>query len=239
MFDNGNYDTFIDNCVKLNSNNFMTIPRSNKNVLFNYNIRSYHRNSDEFFGIMQQFGTMPDIFCLTETWFNEQTQADIDGYNSFHAFREQRNGGGTSIFVKSKYDAALMSETTFVSDVLEVCTVKAKVCGNNIIIISIYRPPNSSLVQFNLELENLLAKYTNENVCIAGDFNVDLINPDNNEFNCIANFISHSYKSHICIPTRVTDLSSTCLDHIWTNLDNVELSGVISDVNITDHFPCF
>ena len=29
------------------------------------------------------------------------------------------------------------------------------------------------------------------------------------------------------------------LDHIWTNLDNVELSGVISDVNVTDHFPCF
>ena len=53
-----------------------------------------------------------------------------------------------------------MSETTFVSDVLEICTVKAKVCDNYMIIISIYRPPNSSLVQFNLELENLLAKYT-------------------------------------------------------------------------------
>ena len=69
---------------------------------------------------------MPDTFCLTETRFNEQTQAEIDGYNSFHAFREQKNGGGTIIFVKSKYGAALMSETTFVSDVLEVCTAKAK-----------------------------------------------------------------------------------------------------------------
>ena len=67
MFDNGNYDALIDNSVKLNSKNFMTIPRSNKkNFLFIYDIKSYHRNFDEFFGIMQQFGTMSDIFCLTE-----------------------------------------------------------------------------------------------------------------------------------------------------------------------------
>ena len=91
MFDNRNDDSF--NCVKLNSNNFMTITRSNKNVLlfnrFNYIIRSFHKNSDDFFGIIQQFGTVPDNFCLRETWFNEQTQAEIDGYSSFHAFREQ------------------------------------------------------------------------------------------------------------------------------------------------------
>ena len=107
-----------------------------------------------------------------------------------------------------------MIESTFVSDILEVCTVKARVCGKSIIIISIYRPPNSSLVQCNLELENLLAKYINGNVYIAGDFDVDLINPENNELNYITNFVSHSYHSHICIPTTVTDLSSTCLDHI-------------------------
>ena len=55
--------------------------------------------------------------------------------------------------------------------------------GNFLIIISINRPPNSSLIQFAIELENLLAKYTIENVYTAGDFNVDLINPDNNELN--------------------------------------------------------
>ena len=63
MFDNGNDDTFVDNCVKVNNNNFITIPRSNKNaLLFNYNIRSFHKNSDEYFCIIQQFETMPDIF---------------------------------------------------------------------------------------------------------------------------------------------------------------------------------
>ena len=80
----------------------------------------FTKKSDEYFDIIQQLETMPDIFCLTKTWFNEQTQAEIDGFNSFHAFREQKNGGGTSISVKSKFSAALMSESTFVSDVLEV-----------------------------------------------------------------------------------------------------------------------
>ena len=59
---------------------------------------------------------------------------------------------------------------------------------------------------------------------MAGDFKVDLMNPDNNELNCITNFFSHSYKSHISIPTKVSEQSSTCLDPIWTNLDNAELS---------------
>ena len=32
-----------------------------------------------------------EILCLNETWFNEQTQAEIDGYNSYHdIFREQK-----------------------------------------------------------------------------------------------------------------------------------------------------
>ena len=76
--------------MKLNSNKFIAIPRSYKNVLlFNYNIISFHRDFDEFFGTIQQFETLPDNFCLTETWFNEQMQAEIDGYNSFHAFREK------------------------------------------------------------------------------------------------------------------------------------------------------
>ena len=63
----------------------------------------FTKKSDEYFDIIQQLETMPDIFCLTKTWFNEQTQDAIDGYYSFHAFREQN-------FVKSKYDVALHNE---------------------------------------------------------------------------------------------------------------------------------
>ena len=53
---------------------------------------------------------MPDIFCLTGTWTKEQTQADIDGSNSFLAYREQKNGGRPSIFDKYKYSVALVRE---------------------------------------------------------------------------------------------------------------------------------
>ena len=97
-------------------------------------------------------------------------------------------------------------------------------------------PLNNSLIQNDKKLENILTKYTNENVYIAGAFNVDLMNPDNNEINCLTTFFSHSYKSPSCIPNRVTDQSSTCLEHIWTNSDNVEFPRAISDINITDYF---
>ena len=64
------------------------------------------------------------------------------------------------------------------------------------------------------------------------------MNHKNNELNCITNFFSHSYISHICITTKVNDQLSTCSNLIWTILENVELSGAISYVNVTDHFLC-
>ena len=99
----------------------------------------------------------------------------------------------------------------------EVRTVKAKSYGNFIIVICIYRLPNSSLVQFNIELETYLQMKMSL-------LPVNLILFVNNELDYITNSFSHSYKSHISVPTKVSEQSSTCLDPIWTNLDNAELS---------------
>ena len=104
---------------------------------------------------------MPNVFCLTETCFKEQTQTEI----------------GTVIFGKSKYSSVLSKLNLF---------------GNFIIIIAIFQPSISSLVQFNIELKNLLTKFPNLIVFIFGDFNFDLKNIDNNELNYVTNFFGYS-----------------------------------------------
>ena len=49
---------------------------------------------------------------------------------------------------------------------------------------------------------------------------------------------STSYLPVINEPTRVTENTSTLLDHIWTNQLHEVVSGVI-EISITDHFPIF
>ena len=65
MFDNGNYDTFIDYCVKLNSNNIMTIPRSYKNVLLLITILDHFTKTlMNFFGLSNNLKPCPIYFVL-------------------------------------------------------------------------------------------------------------------------------------------------------------------------------
>ena len=236
-------DLEYDDPVECKSFNRMEL-NSLKNVinkqiwLLNYNIRSFHRNSDEFLGIIDKLEFKPDIYCLTETWFNQNSCEDIKNYKSFHMYRNQKTGGGISLFLKSRFSGVMIDEFSYVSDVMEVCTIKANIFGNSVIIMGIYRPPSGSIGQFDFEIGNILANFTDERVFVTGDLNIDLLNPDNQELNCINNFISSSFRSFINIPTRSTDRAASCIDHIWSNAGNISLAGVI-EAHITDHIPCF
>ena len=63
------------------------------------------------------------------------------------------------------------------------------------------------------------------------------MNPDNNDLNRTTN-CSVIQINLIFVFLLDTNQSSTCFVNVCTNLDDVELSRVISDINITDHFQC-
>ena len=96
--------------------------------------------------------------------------------------------------------------------VLEVCFCKNRLFGIFIIVISIYSPPNSYVVQFDVEFGNLMPKFSNETFSIASDFDINLINSDN-VLNCITNLVIHSYKSHIFTPTHGVTIPGSGLKH--------------------------
>ena len=210
----------------------------NKIWLMNFNIRSFHKNSDEFYGYIDQLVSKPDIYCLTETWFSNENCADVSNYEAFHTYRDQRTGGGISLFVKSNYKSVVLSELSYVTNVLEVCTIKVNIQNNTVFIVGVYRPPNTSVGQFELELGNVLTRLAGKQIIIAGDLNIYILNPNNQELNCMNSLVSNSFRSFINLPTRSTDRTASCIDHIWGNVNNVLLSGVI-EAHITDHIPCF
>ena len=84
------------------------------------------------------------------------------------------------------------------------------------------------------------ARKGKNNAIITGDFNYNLFNVKHHEETetFYSEMITNSYKPLITKPTRVTDNSSTLIDHIWTNdmsYDKIESKVLITD--ITDHLP--
>ena len=74
---------------------------------------------------------------------------------------------------------------------------------------------------------------------LTGDLNLCLLN----EYSAISrNFMnimnSHFFRPTITQPTRFTERTATCIDHIWTNVTQHIDSGIFY-CDITGHFPIF
>ena len=104
-----------------------------------------------------------------------------------------------------------------------------------------YRPPSSSVSEFNIKLSNILSKLNSYNqILLVGDFNIDIGNPASNTE--ITRFIdtmkTKLFMPLINSPTRITLTSGSTIDHIWSddvNQVNESFSGILTS-KITDHF---
>ena len=100
-----NYHLFTQNTNSICR--YMSINEYNASLNFNnyfsilsYNIRSFDKNFDSFScGLSPQ--SMPDILCLSETWFSRNITSEIPGYSGYHVTRDGRSGG-ISLFTKKK-----------------------------------------------------------------------------------------------------------------------------------------
>ena len=112
----------------------------------------------------------------------------------------------------------------------------------NIIIGCVYRPPNSDVSLFNVEMLsilNILNKNRKILSFIMGDFNLDLLHCDShvptNDF--LNNIISNSFLPTIRHPTRITESSATLLNNILTNNIRFKMDTAIIYSDISDHLP--
>ena len=88
---------------------------------------------------------------------------------------------------------------------------------------AIYRLPDSGVDNFTTALDKLIATLTfarNENIFLAGDFNINLFNTDNHQptKHFLEMMLSNHLLSLICHQTRVTSASATLIDNIFTNV---------------------
>ena len=113
----------------------------------NYNIRSFSANSDTFFNIFGD-NNLPQIFVLSETWFNVNNTQELPGYKSHHVFRSDCRSGGISIYVRDDIISFKLDDFSFVDSTIEICTVCFYKDNIKHYLFGIYRPHSGTIDSF-------------------------------------------------------------------------------------------
>lgn len=125
-------------------------------------------------------------------------------------------------------------------NVYEIITVEIDFNGKNIALSSLYRAPNTSVVQFVEEMDYILGNSNRKTWYLMGDLNIDLLKYDTEHSRIfLDNLYSHSFRPLIHVPTRISKHSETLIDNIFTNeIDCSMYCGTIAD-DLSDHLPTF
>ena len=242
-----NQDIF--NCNYCSTDSFKVLkqqfPKNGLSIVC-FNVRSFSKNGDEFLGYLSNLEHNFDIIILTETWAKNETHTlcQIPGYNATHNLRENRRGGGVSIFVREYIDFSVIETINVSNDCIEAVAInfRCERTGQNTNVLGIYRPPDGDTNYFTETLSDILNRHnmTAKETIITGDFNICLLNEERsavtrNFINMVNGFF---FRPVITRPTRFTDNTASIIDHIWVNTVH-DITSCIFYCDITDHCPVF
>ena len=216
-------------------------------LLLHLNIRSINKNFDNLKLLLENsHHNGCAAIALTETWLSHNTNIpyDMPEFDLVVKSRQDRIGGGVGIYLSKKYDHLIHERLNCMNNVVESLFTELIIPNSkNILIGVIYRPPNSNLNDFMSYLQNVLSDpiFSNKDSYLVGDFNIDLMKCDSSnapqEF--IELLMTASFSPLISKPTRVTELSATLIDNIFTNnTPPPETAGIVLS-DISDHYPIF
>ena len=177
------------------------------------------------------------VFSITETWLdNSYTDQSIkiEGYNLIRRDRDTF-AGGVCIYIRE--DLAFnprqdLQNINFEDVWVEILLPRCK----PIIIGTCYKAPdNNNLTEC---LENTLNLVNPESdIYVLGDFNICLLKDNSNYRKSYKDLTElHNFKQLINKPTRVTDTSASCIDHIFVNKSEKVCQAGIIESGISDHF---
>lgn len=118
-------------------------------------------------------------------------------------------------------------------NVIECCAIE--LTEHNIIIVCMYRVPQSNLDKFFENLNNILhllcLKLNNKKVVLCGDFNINLLKRNKQTLDFKYTLLNYNLKLQFSQPTRLS--SGTCLDNIAHNVKGCK--GEIIEMGLSDH----
>ena len=186
-----------------------------------------------------------DITIIIESWLNtshSDQMVNIPGYGLIRMDRKpiiDKRGGGIVVYIREDIDYTMDAVNCHVFPQYEILTVDYKIHQTKYKLIACYKPPSvNAQPLYDILTTIKQADHYKRKIIIAGDFNT---NYDDAIFKrtyvdpfCVTNDLTQ----HITVPTRITQNSSTIIDHIYSNLPNILKCGTI-DFYISDHLPTY
>ena len=236
----------LDECNNLNPNNYNLI-------VMHLNIRSVLCHQQELCQLIrstEKKNSRIDVILLCETFLSSKTKSmvNIPGFSHICNYRKSKKGGGLSILLhegipyKHRSDLDIFEEGLTESVFIEIRSKN----GKQIIVGSMYKPPNVNIDQYSNNLSTIVNKIRSTTgrltpeIIIGMDHNINLLNsathlPTHNFMETLSNLNLHPT---ITRPTRITHHSATLIDNIFISEllhRNFESSILIED--ISDHLP--
>ena len=237
-------DYIIDNAPYIHGTSLINSSQMPDNMYNCFNRRDLqfiHINAHSMFHKLSEIRLLalkikPAIISISETWLKEyitNQSVKIENYNVIRRDRES-HAGGVCVYIRSDlaYNQRVELQNTDLEDLwIELLLPKTK----PILIGTCYRAQDNNKL-FTC-LESTLSKIQPDaEAHILGDFNICLLKNSNLAKNYKNLLKSFNFTQLINSPTRVTQTSSTLIDHIHTsNTDKICQAGVI-ETGLSDHY---
>ena len=208
------------------------------------NVRGLASKIDELMRLIQNCTNTGevDIVFISETWLNPfSPNVEILGYTLIHEDRRTKKGGGVGIYINKKLRFNKLDDVSCTT--AECCGVEMQIGKKQLILISLYRPPNGTLTAFNKSFKHMVDEWRrlNKYIIIGTDHNLDFLKTEKHPQT--QTFLEKIFDSRmlpmITRPTRITKTTATLIDNILVDqtLATNSLCSILID-NISDHLPC-
>ena len=217
--------------------------------LIHTNIRSAVKNLKSFSMYLDSLCADFSVIALSETWLSADNESlyIIPNYCAVNNYRETRRGGGVSLLIRNNIGFVRRVDLDKMSHDIESIFIEIPKeninTDRNVIIGSIYRPPNSNCDEFLSYMKTILNIINQDNKCcyLAGDYNLNLLNAEKHTptGDFVDTLFMNCFVPLINKPTRIRETSATLIDNIFTNnVDSNCFQGILY-TDISDHLPVF
>ena len=128
---------------------------------------------------------------------------------------------------------------------MNIFFIELKGSSYNVIIGSLYRPPNIDIDKFLAEYNDTLGRISsekNKEVILGMDHNLDLLKQTSHKKiqTFVENTLDHVLLPVITKPTRISKTSATLIDNVKISdkLQSNYTSNILLS-NLSDHLPCY
>ena len=201
------------------------------------NINSARNKKDDIASILHNNGNQFHLFCFAESRLSFSiTDADMNmpGYQLYRLDPHKPKRTGLVTYFANSLNCRFLNN--FDNYDIESIWMEIKMKGTRPLLIGfIYRNP-SETTEWTDKFDSLMDEVIslNHETIIFGDFNIDLLQPKPKWHH---NYTMYGLQQLVDKPTRVTDSSSTLIDHIYTNTKAHVAEVCVPPCGCSDHDP--